>query len=283
MTSNLEPHLSFEFFPPKSDEAMAKLIQVKEKLALYRPEFYSVTYGAGGSTREGTQEAVINISKTNVDVAPHLSFGSDSRERISQLLETYKSHGITRVVALRGDIPSGMGNVSGIHYANELVTFIRETTGDYFHIEVAAYPEVHPESASVEMDLHYFKMKVDAGANSAITQYFYNPDAYFRFVDQCTKLGIDIPILAGIMPITNYAGLRRFSENCGAEIPRWICKQLESYGDDKQSILAFGEEVVVNLCGKLLAGGAPGFHFYTLNQARPTARLCEGLGFKKTD
>jgi methylenetetrahydrofolate reductase (NADPH) len=275
-------HFSAEFFPPKTDAAAEKLARVQERLALYNPDFFSVTYGAGGSTREDTQETVLKINRTGASVAPHLSFGSDTQEKISQLLQLYKSHGIDRLVALRGDVPSGMGNTSGIHYANELVTFIRETTGDHFHIEVAAYPEAHPESTSVEMDLHYFKMKVDAGANGAITQYFYNADAYFRFVDQCTRLGITIPIVPGIMPITNYSGLRRFSDNCGAEIPRWICKQLESYGDDKASIESFGEEVVTKLCERLLAGGAPGFHFYTMNKSKLTIRICENLGIERT-
>lgn len=281
MTRSAEKHFSFELFPPKTEPGTKKLARVQQKLAQYNPEFFSVTYGAGGSTREGTQETVLKIRQTGANVAPHLSFGSDSRNRIAQLLETYKSHGVDRVVALRGDVPSGMGNTSGIHYANELVTFIRETSGDYFHIEVAAYPEVHPESASVEKDLYYFKLKVDAGADSAITQYFYNADAYFKFVDRCTQLGITIPIVPGIMPITNYTGLRRFSENCGAEIPRWICKQLESYGDDRASILSFGEEVVTHLCERLLAAGAPGLHFYTLNKSKPTIRLCENLGVKR--
>jgi len=206
-------HFSVEFFPPKTDSAAEKLSRVQERLSLYNPDFFSVTYGAGGSTREDTQGTVLRINSAGATVAPHLSFGSDSREKISQLLHLYQSHGINRVVVLRGDIPSGMGNTSGIHYANELVTFIRDTTGDHFHIEVAAYPETPPESPSVQQDLHYFKMKVDAGANSAITQYFYNADAYFRFLDQCTRLGITIPIVPGIMPITHYSGLRRVSDN----------------------------------------------------------------------
>jgi methylenetetrahydrofolate reductase (NADPH) len=273
-----DKHISFEFFPPKTESGVHNLARVQSRLAQYEPEFFSVTYGAGGSTREGTQEAVLSIARSGSNVAPHLSFGADSREKISGLLDSYKSHGINRLVALRGDVPSGMGNFSGIHYANELVEFVRETTGDHFHIDVAAYPETHPESASVEKDIYYFKMKVDAGANSAITQYFYNIDAYFRFVDLCTKAGIDIPIVPGIMPITNYSGLRRFSENCGAEIPRWICKQLESYGDDKHSIASFGIEVVTDLCTRLLDNGAPGIHFYTLNKSDPVVKLCEQLG-----
>jgi len=279
MSVNAKKHLSFEFFPAKSEKGMEKLLQVQKKLALFDPEFFSVTYGAGGSTRDGTIDTVLNSMTSGVNVAPHLSFGSDPKERISELLETYISHGVNRVVALRGDVPSGMGRHSGFHYANELVAFIRATTGDHFHIEVAAYPEMHPESASVDKDLHYFKLKVDAGVNSAITQYFFNADAYFRFVEQCQKLGITIPIIPGIMPITNYAGLKRFSENCGAEIPRWVLKQLESYGEDKNSIVSFGEEVVTSLCERLLAGGAPGFHFYTLNGYEASSRLCKNLSF----
>ena len=270
-------HFSIEFFPPKTDSGAEKLTRVQEKLALYNPDFFSVTYGAGGSTREDTRETVLKIRGTGANVAPHLSFGSDSREKISHLLESYQSHGINRLVALRGDIPSGMGNTSGIHYANELVTFIRETTGDHFHIEVAAYPETHPESPSVDMDLRYFKMKVDAGANSAITQYFYNIDAYFQFTDKCAKEHIDIPVTPGIMPITNFSSLIRFSDICGAEIPRWIRKQLEVYADDKDSLQAFGTDVVSHLCNQLLEQGAPGLHFYTLNQADATIAIWENL------
>ncbi len=277
MVSDPARHLSFEFFPPKNPEGMQKLAAVQQKLAAFNPEFFSVTYGAGGSTREGTFDAVLNSRASGISVAPHLSFGADSSTRIQELLEKYIAHGIDRVVALRGDIPSGMGRLGGMHYANELVSFIRETTGDHFHIEVAAYPEVHPESVSVEKDLYYFKLKVDAGANSAITQYFFNADAYFRFMENAQKLGVSVPVIPGIMPITNYAGLKHFSENCGAEIPRWILKQLESFGEDKQSILDFGEEVVTRLCERLLQGGAPGLHFYTLNAAGPVTRLCRNL------
>jgi len=267
--------LSFEFSAPRSPEALTKVIQVYDKLSQFNPEFFSVTYGAGGSTKSGTLDTVLALNNRAVPVAPHLSFGDDSETTIGELLETYRAAGIKRIVALRGDAPSGTG--TPMHYANELVAFIRARTGDHFHIEVAAYPEYHPESASVEQDLYYFKLKVDAGANSAITQYFYNADAYFRYVDQCASHGLQLPIVPGIMPITNYEGLKRFSDNCGAEIPRWICRQLESYGDDRQSIGAFGEEVVTQLCERLLSGGAPGLHLYTMNLAGPSSRICQNL------
>ena len=247
-----------------------------ERLQALNPHFFSVTYGAGGSTRDGTRQAVLDISAAGSRVAPHLSFGGDPADKIATLLQDYRAAGIDRVVALRGDIPSGMGSVK-LTYANDLVTFIREQTGDHFHIEVAAYPEVHPDSRSVEGDLKYFKAKVDAGADSAITQYFYNAEAYFRFIDACDKLGITIPIVPGIMPITNYQTLVRFSDTCGADIPRWIRKHLEAYQDDPQSLRAFGEEVVTRLCQQLLEAGAPGLHFYTLNQSGPTLKLWHNL------
>ncbi|MEJ6592096.1 MAG: methylenetetrahydrofolate reductase [NAD(P)H] [SAR86 cluster bacterium] len=270
-------HFSFEFAAPKSDEALAKLAKTHERLQALNPHFFSVTYGAGGSTRDGTRQAVLDISAAGSNVAPHLSFGGDSATKIGTLLKDYQAAGINRVVALRGDIPSGMGSVKLI-YANDLVSFIREQTGDHFHIEVAAYPEIHPDSRSVEADLAYFKAKVDAGANSAITQYFYNAEAYFRFIDACDKLAISIPIVPGIMPITNYQTLVRFSDTCGADIPRWIRKNLESYQDDPESLKAFGEEVVTRLCQQLLDAGAPGLHFYTLNQSGPTLKLWHNLG-----
>lgn len=241
-----------------------------------KPGFFSVTYGAGGSTKDGTKQAVLDINASGSEVAPHLSFGSDPEEKIEALLLEYKAAGIKRVVALRGDVPSGTGFKS-LRYANELVTFIREKTGDHFHIEVAAYPEVHPDSISAGTDLQYFKLKVDAGADSALTQYFYNADSYFWYVDACEKLGIDIPIVPGIMPITNFANLVRFSDKCGAEIPRWIRRNLETYADDIESQKKFGEEVVTRLCRRLLEGGAPGLHFYTLNQSLPTLHLWRNL------
>ena len=269
-------HFSFEFAAPKTDEALARLAKTHERLQALNPHFFSVTYGAGGSTRDGTRQAVLDISAAGSRVAPHLSFGGDPADKIATLLQDYRAAGIDRVVALRGDIPSGMGSVK-LTYANDLVTFIREQTGDHFHIEVAAYPEVHPDSRSVEGDLKYFKAKVDAGADSAITQYFYNAEAYFRFIDACDKLGITIPIVPGIMPITNYQTLVRFSDTCGADIPRWIRKHLEAYQDDPQSLRAFGEEVVTRLCQQLLEAGAPGLHFYTLNQSGPTLKLWHNL------
>ena len=269
-------HFSFEFAAPKTDEALARLAKTHERLQALNPHFFSVTYGAGGSTRDGTRQAVLDISAAGSRVAPHLSFGGYPADKIATLLQDYRASGIDRVVALRGDIPSGMGSVK-LTYANDLVTFIREQTGDHFHIEVAAYPEVHPDSRSVEGDLKYFKAKVDAGADSAITQYFYNAEAYFRFIDACDKLGITIPIVPGIMPITNYQTLVRFSDTCGADIPRWIRKHLEAYQDDPQSLRAFGEEVVTRLCQQLLEAGAPGLHFYTLNQSGPTLKLWHNL------
>ena len=269
-------HFSFEFAAPKTDEALARMAKTHERLQALNPHFFSVTYGAGGSTRDGTRQAVLDISAAGSRVAPHLSFGGDPADKIATLLQDYRAAGIDRVVALRGDIPSGMGSVK-LTYANDLVTFIREQTGDHFHIEVAAYPEVHPDSRSVEGDLKYFKAKVDAGADSAITQYFYNAEAYFRFIDACDKLGITIPIVPGIMPITNYQTLVRFSDTCGADIPRWIRKHLEAYQDDPQSLRAFGEEVVTRLCQQLLEAGAPGLHFYTLNQSGPTLKLWHNL------
>mgnify|MGYP006096240557 FL=1 len=270
-------HFSFEFAAPKSDEALAKLAKTHERLQALNPHFFSVTYGAGGSTRDGTRQAVLDISAAGSNVAPHLSFGGDSATKIGTLLKDYQAAGINRVVALRGDIPSGMGSVK-LTYANDLVTFIREQTGDHFHIEVAAYPEIHPDSRNVEADLQYFKAKVDAGADSAITQYFYNAESYFRFIDACDKLAISIPIVPGIMPITNYQTLVRFSDTCGADIPRWIRKHLESYQDDPESLKAFGEDVVTRLCQQLLDAGAPGLHFYTLNQSGPTLKLWRNLG-----
>ncbi len=237
-----------------------------------------MTYGAGGSTKDGTKQLVLEINHSGSTAAPHLSFGGDAPEKIEALLNDYKDAGVTRLVALRGDMPSGMGASIKMTYANELVTFIREKTGDHFHIEVAAYPEIHPDSRSVESNLHFFKAKIDAGANSAITQYFYNADSYFRFVDSCEKIGVDIPVVPGIMPITNYRSLVRFSDICGAEIPRWIRKNLEDLQDDKDSLTAFGDEVVARLCEQLLEGGAPGLHFYTMNQSLPIVRLWRNLG-----
>ena len=271
---------SFELFPPKTPEGMEKLKANVLQLAAVKPLYFSVTYGAGGSTRERTFASVHWLREQGLETAPHLSCIGTSREEIRQILAQYLERGIHRIVALRGDLPSGMGmGVSGdFRYANELVRFIREETGERFHIEVAAYPEVHPQAPSAQQDLLNFKRKVDAGASAAITQYFYNPDAYFAFVESCERQGIDLPIVPGIMPITNYTQLARFSDACGAEIPRWIRKRLQGYGDDLKGIRAFGLEVVSNLCRRLLEGGAPGLHFYTMNQAGPTLRIWQNLG-----
>ena len=269
---------SFEFSAPKTKEAILKVKKVHARLNDLQPHFYSVTYGAGGSTKDGTKQTVLDLNALGSIVAPHLSFGGDEVSVIKALLHEYKEAGITRIVALRGDVPSGGGTTTKLVHAGELVQLIREETGDHFHIDVAAYPEMHPESESVATELKYFKQKIDAGADSAITQYFFNADAYFRFVDACTRMGIDVPIVPGVMPITNYKGLARFSSNCGAEIPRWIEKHLISYQDDPASLKAFGDEVVWAMCRRLLDGGAPGLHFYTLNQSLPTLRLWNNLG-----
>jgi methylenetetrahydrofolate reductase (NADPH) len=277
-TSGKEPkRFSFEFFPPKTEIGKQKLVDVHAQLALLKPDFFSVTYGAGGSTRDGTFDAVSQIHQAGSSVAPHLSFGGSKESEIEALLKKYQAMGVDRLVALRGDIPSGTGTTNSYYYANELVEFIRKTTGDHFHIEVACYPEIHPKSDSYQSDIDFFKKKVDAGANSAITQYFYNADAYFSYVDNCHKNGIDTPIVPGIMPITNYANLARFSANCGAEIPRWMRQQLQSFGDDSEAIMAFGIEAVSALCEKLLAGGAPGLHFYSMNQSPTVTSIWNNL------
>jgi methylenetetrahydrofolate reductase (NADPH) len=274
-------NFSIEFFPPKTPEGVEKLRVTRAKLAELRPKYFSVTFGAGGSTQKGTLETVLEIRAEGHEAAPHLSCMGSSRESLRAILEEYKSHGIRRLVALRGDLPSGYGAVglsSGeFRYANELVEFIRAETGNWFHIEVAAYPEMHPQAKSPQDDLQSFARKVKAGANAAITQYFYNPDAYFRFVEDARRAGVEVPIVAGIMPITNYSQLMRFSDMCGAEIPRWIRLKLASFGDDTDSIRAFGLDVVTGLCERLLAGGAPGLHFYSLNQAPATLEICRRL------
>ncbi|MBK6744921.1 MAG: methylenetetrahydrofolate reductase [NAD(P)H] [Hydrogenophilales bacterium] len=269
---------SLELFPPKTDEGAAKLRETRRQLAQLKPRFFSVTFGAGGSTRDRTLETVVEIQAEGLDAAPHLSCIGSTRDNIREILETYKSHGIHHIVALRGDQPSGVADPGEFRYANELVEFIRLETGDWFDIEVAAYPEMHPQARNWREDLSNFKNKVDAGANAAITQYFFNADAYFNFVDECRELNITIPIVPGIMPITNYAQLARFSAMCGAEIPRWLARKLESYYDDTASIKAFGLDYVTGLCDRLLQGGAPGLHFYTLNQAGPTTTLWQRLG-----
>ena len=269
---------SFEFFPPKTPEGVEKLRATRDALARVAPKFFSVTFGAGGSTRDRTLETVLEIQAQGLEAAPHLSCIGSSRAGIRELLATYQSHGIRRIVALRGDLPSGMVGVGEFNYANELVAFIREATGEWFHIEVAAYPEIHPQARSYEADLRHFAGKVQAGANSALTQYFFNADGYFRFIDEAGRRGVDIPIVPGIMPINNYMQLARFSDACGAEIPRWLRKRLESLGDDVASIKALGLDVVTDLCRRLLDGGAPGLHFYTMNQAGPTLEIWRRLG-----
>ncbi len=269
---------SMEFFPPKTPEGMEKLRGVRAQLATLKPKFFSVTFGAGGSTQSNTLETVVEIQSEGLDAAPHLSCVGSTRDNIRRILETYKAHGIRHIVALRGDLPSGMAVPGAFRYANELVEFIRAETGDWFEIEVAAYPEMHPQARGWNDDLNNFKRKVEAGANAAITQYFFNADAYFNFVDECHARGIHIPIVPGIMPISNYAQLARFSALCGAEIPRWLAKKLESYYDDTASIKAFGLDFVSALGERLLAGGAPGLHFYTLNQAALTTGIWQRLG-----
>ncbi|NHZ93394.1 methylenetetrahydrofolate reductase [NAD(P)H] [Massilia sp. CCM 8733] len=271
------PDFSIEFYPPKTPDGADKLRVARAKLALLQPKYFSVTFGAGGSTQQGTLDTVVEILGEGHDAAPHLSCVGATRESIRAILTQFQSHGIKRVVALRGDLPSGYGGAGELRYASELVEFIRAETGDWFHIEVAAYPEVHPQARSPQDDLQNFARKVQAGANAAITQYFYNADAYFAFMDQTRKLGIDIPVVAGIMPITNYTQLMRFSDMCGAEIPRWVRLKLASFGDDSASIKAFGLDVVAQLCERLLAGGAPGLHFYSMNQAVATTALWERL------
>lgn len=267
---------SFEFFPPKTEQGKEKLEQLWQDLQQLNPAFFSVTYGAGGSTRDNTLGIVKTMKQQGLSVAPHLSFGGDDEQAILELIEKYQALGVDRIVALRGDIPSGYGAVKTV-YANELVEFIRKHFGQQFHLEVAAYPEIHPEAKSYDKDIYYLKKKFDAGANSAITQYFFNADAYFYFLEECQKQGIDQPIYPGIMPITNFANLCRFSANCGAEIPQWLKQRLQAFGDDTESIQAFGQEVVINLCEKLLAGGAPGLHFYSMNQLEPIKSIYQAV------
>lgn len=271
------PNFSIEFFPPKTDEGAQKLRVVRQKLAELQPKYFSVTFGAGGTTQQGTLQTVLEIKSEGHQAAPHLSCVGGSRESIRAILQQFKDNGIRRLVALRGDLPSGYGAGGEFRYANELVEFIRKETGDWFHIEVAAYPEMHPQARSPQDDLQAFARKVQAGANAAITQYFYNADAYFDFVDNARRLGVDVPVVAGIMPITNYTQLMRFSDMCGAEIPRWVRNKLASFGDDSASIKAFGLDVVTSLCERLLAGGAPGLHFYSMNQAAATTAIWQRL------
>jgi methylenetetrahydrofolate reductase (NADPH) len=269
---------SLEFFPPKTPEGVAKLRAARRELAALKPAFCSVTYGAGGSTREGTLATVLEIRSEGMDGAPHVSCIGSTRDGMREVLAQYRSHGIRHLVALRGDLPSGSADVGDFRYANELVHFIRDETDDWFHVDVAAYPEYHPQSRNPDDDLASFQRKIDAGANSAITQYFYNPDAYWSFVDACAGRGIDVPIVPGVMPISSFTKLARFSDACGAEIPRWMRRRLEGFGDDAASIRAFGVDVVTRMCASLIERGAPGLHFYTLNQAGLTVAIWRALG-----
>ncbi len=277
---NFPKTFSCEFFPPKTEKGAKNLRTALAELAKLNPAYFSVTFGAGGSTQEGTFDTVKEIQEMGYTAAPHLSCIGSTQANIRQLLNDYIDIGVNRIVALRGDMPSGMGETGEFRYANELVEFIRNETGEHFHIEVAAYPEVHPQAANAQKDIENFVRKVNTGANAAITQYFYSADAYFRFIDDCEKLGANLPIVPGIMPITNATNLKRFSAMCGAEIPRWIEKRLDGYGDDRASIIAFGEDVVAELCQKLLDNGAPGLHFYSMNQAKPTTKLWQTLGLE---
>lgn len=275
---NADKIISCEFFPPKTDAGMDKLLSVRNELDEYmQPAFYSVTFGAGGSNRDRTLDAVDRLREDNAAVAPHISCIGSTREQIRELIDRYISRGVNRLVTLRGDMPGDGPVASDFKHANELVEFIRNETGDHFHLEVAAYPEYHPESPTPESDFRNFKRKIEAGADSAITQYFYNIDAYLHFIDNCSRANLDIPVVPGIMPITNYKGLVRFSDNCGADIPRWIRKQLEAYENDTDSLVAFGVDVVTSLCSRLLEYGAPGLHFYTLNQSYATLEIWRRL------
>jgi methylenetetrahydrofolate reductase (NADPH) len=272
------PNISFEYFPPKTEAGREKLLnETTPALNALGPEFFSCTYGAGGSTRDNTLGIVSAIHEAGIPVAPHLSFGGDDEAVVGELLDRYVELGVDKLVALRGDIPSGMGGARLV-YASELVEFVRKRTGDHFRIAVAAYPEIHPQADNYDTDVRFLKEKFDAGANVAITQYFYNVDAYFYFLDQCAAIGIDKPVFAGIMPITNYENLARFSRNCGAELPRWISQRLQGYDGDKESIRKFGIEVVSQLCQTLLDNGCPGIHFYTMNQLEPVRTIYGNLG-----
>ncbi|MQP76791.1 methylenetetrahydrofolate reductase [NAD(P)H] [Stenotrophomonas sp. MYb238] len=271
--------LSFEFYPPKTDDQRAQLDRTASRLKAYAPEYVSCTFGAGGSTLSYTSETVRHLNQHHgLQAAPHLSCVGGTREEIRELLKLYRAIGVRRIVALRGDLPSGMGFPGDLRYASELIAFIRAEHGDAFRIEVGAYPETHPQASDALADLRHFKAKIDAGADAAITQYFYNADAYFHFVDATRRLGVDVPIIPGVMPISNFSQLRRFSEQCGAEIPRWIARRMQAYGDDTESVRAFGADVVAALCERLIAGGAPSLHFYTLNLAKPTSAVLQRIG-----
>lgn len=275
--------VSFEFFPPKSEAGMESLSRVVGRLTEAQPDFFSCTYGAGGSTRDGTRETIARLLSLGVAAAPHLSIGSDSQAAVFDLLDRYREMGVQRIVALRGDVPSGMGTARIQHNAESLVHWIREHSGDHFQIEVAAYPEVHPDASSAESDLSFFGAKVAAGANSAITQYFYNPHAYYDFMDRCTAAGIDVPVYPGIMPISSLEGILRFSANCGADVPRWIEKRLTSFADDEAATRAFTIDYLSRMCEELIANGAPGLHFYTLNRWGVSRAICQNLNLAVGD
>ena len=281
MTNNQTPELSFEFFPPRSPAGSENLAKVHAELATFEPQFVSVTYGAGGSTQDGTFDAVKHMLAAGSPTAPHLTGVGSSREDIKSILQGYIKLGVKRVVVLRGDLPGGMVERGSFKYAENLVKFVRDEFGDELHIEVAAYPDFHPESSSPSTDIQYLKRKFDAGANSALTQYFFNADSYFSFVEEAQRVGISAPIVPGIMPITNYATLTRFSDACGAEIPRWIRARLEQYQNDEPSLMAFGLDVVTHLCLDLLDNGVPGLHFYTLNKTDPVQEICQRIGFQQ--
>jgi len=277
----MKTELSIEFFPPQTPEGVDNLRLVRKELAVLNPEFFSITFGAGGTTRERTFAIAKEIAAEGYAAAPHLSCVGSTRENIREILHDYKNAGIRRIVALRGDLPSGMAEIGEFRYANELVEFIRQETGDHFHLEVGAYPEWHPQARTPQDDLAAFARKVKAGADSAITQYFFNADAYFHFVDEVRALGVDIPIIPGIMPIVSFSKLARFSDACGAELPRWMRRKFESFGDDTEAVRAFGLDLVTELCDRLLKGGAPGLHFYSMNQSPLTLEICARLGLGK--
>ena len=272
------PRLSFEFFPPRTESGEASLVRVAEKLNELSPAFFSCTYGAGGSTRDGTRETVRQLLELGLDAAPHLSIGADSQDDVFALLDRYREMGVKRIVALRGDLPSGMGRARFVHNAETLVRWIREHSADYFALEVAAYPEIHPDARSPEEDLKFFKSKVEAGADGAITQYFFTPYAYYDFMERCERAGVQVGVVPGILPITNYEGLVRISEKCGADVPRWLRKRLEALQDDEAGLKSFGVDVITRLCEDLLAAGAPGLHFYTLNRWGASLAICRNLG-----
>jgi methylenetetrahydrofolate reductase (NADPH) len=275
--------VSCEFFPPRGPSGVDGVTRVVDKLATFRPDFYSCTYGAGGSTRDGTRDTIRHLLSLNFDAAPHLSIGADDKDSIFALLDDYRDMGVTRIVALRGDVPSGLGRARNTHNAESLVRWIREHSGDHFHLEVAAYPEVHPDATSPDDDLEFFARKVAAGADSAITQYFYNPHAFYDFAERAAARGLTVPLIPGIMPISNFEGIVRFSKNCGADIPRWISKRLEALQHDEPSLRAFGIEVVTRVCEDLLSWGVPGLHFYTLNRWGATSTVCRNLGLDQRE